>query len=353
RRKNRNMTKAKMDIHQVLKQLPHRYPFVMVDRVLEIEPGKSIKALKNVTINEPYFVGHFPHRPVMPGVMIVEALAQTAALLGFDTLGVTPDSKTMFYFAGIDGARFKRPVEPGDQLILYMEVERVRAGIWKFKGHATVGEDLVTEMAQLHPTAIVSPTAQLHETVQVGAFTIIGDNVRVAANTSIGSHCVIEGHTQIDCDNQIASHNSIGSAAQDKKYRNEATRLVIGARNTIREFCTINTGTIQGGGVTTIGDDNWIMAYVHIAHDCQVGSHTIMANTSTLAGHVEVGDWAIIGGLTGVHQFTKIGAHAMVGFASAVSQDIAPYMMVDGNPLSVRGINSEGLRRRGFGNERI
>jgi 3-hydroxyacyl-[acyl-carrier-protein] dehydratase len=135
----------KMDIHRVLKQLPHRYPFVLVDRVLEIEKGVRIRALKNVTINEPYFVGHFPHRPVMPGVLILEALAQSAAILGFDALDVTPDDKTLFYFAGIDGVRFKRPVEPGDQLILEMEVDRVRSGMWRFKGQALVDGEIVTE----------------------------------------------------------------------------------------------------------------------------------------------------------------------------------------------------------------
>jgi 3-hydroxyacyl-[acyl-carrier-protein] dehydratase len=134
-----------MDIHQILKQLPHRYPILLVDRVLEIEKGKSIKALKNVTINEPFFTGHFPHRPVMPGVLMLEALAQTAALLAFDTLGTTPDDKTVYYFAGIDGARFKRPVEPGDQLTLAVELDRMKAGIFKFKARALVGEELAVE----------------------------------------------------------------------------------------------------------------------------------------------------------------------------------------------------------------
>jgi UDP-N-acetylglucosamine acyltransferase len=140
---------------------------------------------------------------------------------------------------------------------------------------------------------------------------------------------------------------------QDKKYAGEPTQLEIGERNTIREFCTFNLGTAQDVGVTRVGDDNWIMAYVHIAHDCQVGKQTIMANNATLAGHVHLGDWVIVGGLTGVHQFVKIGAHAMVGFASAISQDVPPFMMVDGNPLAVRGFNIEGLRRRGFGPERL
>jgi UDP-N-acetylglucosamine acyltransferase len=145
----------------------------------------------------------------------------------------------------------------------------------------------------------------------------------------------------------------VGGSPQDKKYANEPTRLVIGNRNTIREFCTFNTGTVQDQGVTRIGDDNWIMAYVHIAHDCQLGNNIILANNATLAGHVHVADWAIIGGLTGVHQFTRVGAHVMAGFTSHISQDVPPFMMVDGNPLTVRGLNLEGLRRRGFGPERL
>lgn len=169
----------------------------------------------------------------------------------------------------------------------------------------------------------------------------------------MGAHCVIEGRTTIGSDNRIFQFASLGAAPQDKKYAGEPTRLVIGDRNTIREFCTFNLGTAQDRGVTTIGDDNWIMAYVHIAHDCVVGNQTILANNATLAGHVHVADQAIIGGLTGVHQFVKIGAHVMAGFASHISQDVPPFMMVDGNPLSVRGLNLEGLRRRGFSPARV
>jgi UDP-N-acetylglucosamine acyltransferase len=164
---------------------------------------------------------------------------------------------------------------------------------------------------------------------------------------------VIEGHTRIGRGNRIYQFCSIGAAPQDKKYAGEPTELHIGERNTIREFCTFNLGTVQDGGVTRVGDDNWIMAYVHIAHDCRVGNQTIFANNATLGGHVQVGDWAIIGGLSGVHQFVKIGAHVMVGFASAVSQDVPPFMLVDGNPLAVRGFNAEGLRRRGFSPARL
>jgi len=208
-------------------------------------------------------------------------------------------------------------------------------------------------VSAIHPTAIVDPAAQLAGDVSIGPYAVIGPHVAIGARTTVGAHCVIEGHTTIGEDNRIFQFASLGAAPQDKKYVGEPTRLVIGHRNTIREFCTFNTGTAQDRGETVIGDDNWIMAYVHIAHDCVVGSQTILANNATLAGHVHVGDWAIIGGLTGVHQFSRIGAHAMAGFASHVSQDVPPFMMVDGNPLAVRGLNTEGLRRRGFSPQRV
>jgi UDP-N-acetylglucosamine acyltransferase len=208
-------------------------------------------------------------------------------------------------------------------------------------------------MASIHPTAIVDPKAELAASVSVGAYSLIGPQVRLGEGSTVGPHCVIEGRTTIGRDNRIWQFCSIGAAPQDKKYAGEPTALEIGDRNTIREFCTFNLGTAQDGGVTRLGDDNWVMAYVHLAHDCQVGNQTILANNATLAGHVHVGDWVIVGGLTGIHQFVKVGAHAMVGFASAVSQDVPPFMMVDGNPLAVRGFNVEGLRRRGFTPERI
>ena len=208
-------------------------------------------------------------------------------------------------------------------------------------------------MANIHPTAIVDPKAELAGSVSVGPYAIIGPNVRIGENTSVGAHCVIEGHTTIGSDNRIFQFNSLGGAPQDKKYAGEPTQLVIGDRNLIREFCTFNTGTVQDEGITRVGNDNWIMAYVHLAHDVQVGSHTILANNAAAAGHVHIADWVIVGGISGIHQFCKIGAHAMIGFQSAVSQDVPPFMMVDGNPLSVRGFNAEGLRRRGFSAERI
>ena len=208
-------------------------------------------------------------------------------------------------------------------------------------------------VSNIHSTAIVDPAAHIDSTATVGPYAVIGPHVRIGARSSVGPHCVIEGHTSIGEDNKIFQFASLGGVPQDKKYAGEPTRLEIGNRNTIREFCTFNLGTAQDRGVTCIGDDNWIMAYVHIAHDCVVGNQTILANNATLAGHVQLGDWVIVGGLTGVHQFSRIGAHAMAGFASHISQDVPPFMMVDGNPLAVRGLNVEGLRRRGFSAERI
>jgi UDP-N-acetylglucosamine acyltransferase len=208
-------------------------------------------------------------------------------------------------------------------------------------------------MAAIHPTAIVDAAAELADTVSVGPYAVIGAAVTVAAGTTIGPHCVIEGPTTIGRDNHIHAHAVLGGAPQDMKYRGEPTQLVIGERNTIREFCTFNRGTAQDAGVTRVGDDNWIMAYVHIAHDVQVGCRTVLANNATLAGHVHIGDWVIVGGLSGVHQYCRIGAHVMTGFQSHVSQDVPPFMMVSGHPLGVHGYNVEGLRRRGFSRERI
>ena len=205
----------------------------------------------------------------------------------------------------------------------------------------------------IHSTALVDPKAQLDSSVEIGPYSVVGPHVRMGAGTRVGAHCVIEGHTTIGKDNQIFQFNSIGAIPQDKKYAGEPCELHIGDRNTIREFCTLNIGSPGDAGVTRVGDDNWIMAYVHIAHDCQVGNKTILANNTTLGGHVHLADWVIIGGLTGIHQFVKIGAHAMVGFSSAVTQDVPPFMMADGNPLAVRGFNAEGLRRRQFSEERI
>ncbi len=208
-------------------------------------------------------------------------------------------------------------------------------------------------MAKIHPTAIVELGAELAADAEVGAYSIVRAHVRIGAGTVLGPHCVVEGKTTIGRDNRISPFNAIGGVPQDKKYAGEDTRLEIGDRNTIREFCSIHIGTVQDAGVTRIGDDNWIMNHVHIAHDCQVGSQTIIAGYSGLAGHVQLGDWAIVGGQSGLLQFVRVGAHAMIGFQSHISQDVPPFMMADGHPLAVRGFNAEGMRRRGFAAERI
>jgi UDP-N-acetylglucosamine acyltransferase len=205
----------------------------------------------------------------------------------------------------------------------------------------------------IHPTAIIHSSAQLGNNVSIGPYAIIGEHVVIGDGSSVGAHTVISGHTTIGRDNRIFQFNSLGEIPQDKKYAGEPTRLEIGDRNVVREFCTFNLGTVQDGGVTRIGDDNWIMAYVHLAHDCQVGNHTIFANNASLAGHVTVGDYAILGGFTGVHQFCKIGAHVMTGISSVVFKDIPPYVMAAGQPAAPHGINSEGLKRRGFSAEAL
>ena len=200
----------------------------------------------------------------------------------------------------------------------------------------------------IHPTAIVHPQAKIGANVEIGAYTLVGEHVEIGDDCRIGPHAVITGHTRIGRGNRIFQFVSLGEEPQDKKYAGEPTRLEIGDHNTIREFCTFNTGTAQDKGVTRIGHRNWIMAYVHIAHDCTVGDHTIFANNASLAGHVEVGDHAILGGFTGVHQFCRVGAHVITGIASVVRQDIPPYITASGNPAAPHGLNAEGLKRRGF-----
>ncbi len=208
-------------------------------------------------------------------------------------------------------------------------------------------------MTTIHATALVDPAAELDSSVSVGPYTVIGPHVRIGAGTTVGPHCVLEGHTTIGCDNRIFQFASLGAIPQDKKYAGEPCELVIGDRNTIREFCTFNIGSPGDVGVTRVGDDNWLMAYVHLAHDCQVGSHTIFANNSQLAGHVHVGDWAILGGFTVVHQFVRIGAHSMTAMCTLLFADVPPFVMCQGQPAAARSMNFEGLRRRGFSPERI
>jgi len=208
-------------------------------------------------------------------------------------------------------------------------------------------------MSRIHPTAIVEDGAKLSKNVEVGPYTIIGSHVEIGEGTTVGAHAVITGHTRIGKRNRIFQFVSLGEIPQDKKYAGEPTRLEIGDDNTIREFCTFNTGTTQDEGITRVGNHNWIMAYVHIAHDCIVGDHTVLANNATLAGHVEIGDHVILGGMTAVHQFCKIGAHVITGGGTIVYKDIPPFVIAAGQPAVPHGLNNEGLKRRGFSVESL
>jgi len=208
-------------------------------------------------------------------------------------------------------------------------------------------------VTRIHATAIVDPQAELDASVAVGPYTVIGPHVRIGAGTTVGPHCVIEGRTTIGRDNRIFQFSSLGAIPQDKKYAGEPCELVIGDRNTVREFSTFNIGSPGGGGVTRVGNDNWLMAYVHLAHDCIVGNNTIFANNAQLAGHVEVNDWVILGGFTTVHQFVRIGAHGMTALNAVLLADQPPFVMSQGQPAQARSMNFEGLRRRGFSPERI
>lgn len=205
----------------------------------------------------------------------------------------------------------------------------------------------------IHSTAIISPGAELAEDIKVGPYSIIDADVQIGAGTEIGSHVIIKGATEIGDNNRILQFASIGEDPQDKKYAGEKTRLVIGDGNTIREFCTLNRGTAQGIGVTRIGNNNWLMAYVHVAHDCDIGNEAIFANNSSLAGHVSVGDYVIFGGFSGAHQFCRVGAHSFIGNNAAVTRDVPPYIMVSGQPAVPRGVNSKGLKRRGFNSDQV
>lgn len=205
----------------------------------------------------------------------------------------------------------------------------------------------------IDPHAVVDPSAIIAKNVKIGPFSVIGANVEIGEGTEIGPHVVINGPTRIGRENRIFQFSSIGEIPQDKKFHGEDSRLEIGDRNTIREFVTINRGTDDGGGVTRIGSDNWLMAYIHIAHDCIVGDHTIFANGASAAGHVTIGDYAILGGFTLVHQFCAVGEHAFCGMGSAISKDVPPYIMVNGNPAHPHGLNVEGLKRHGYSKEAL
>jgi UDP-N-acetylglucosamine acyltransferase len=353
---------TELDIKEIMKLIPHRYPLLLIDRIIELEEGKRAVAIKNVTMNEPFFHGHFPGHPIMPGVLIVEALAQVGVVMA---LRVPSNEGKLVYFAGIDNVRFRKPVVPGDQLRLEVETLWARGNIGKMRGKATVKNEEVVEGefmfslaeretggAVVHPTAIIHHTASLGKSVKIGAYTVIGPEVRIGDETEIGPHCLITRWTTIGKGNQIHQGVCIGAPPQDVKYKGERGEIIVGDKNIIREYVTIHLPSGMEGK-TIIGNENFIMVHAHIPHNCRIGNQVVVGGYVGLAGYAEISDQVIIGGLAGIHQYVRIGHLTMVGAQSKIVQDVPPFMLVEGNPAQVRGINSIGLQRRGVSNAAI
>jgi UDP-N-acetylglucosamine acyltransferase len=350
------------EIGRLVRQIPTQYPFVLVDRILEHDAAGRLVAAKNVTGAEDFFAGHFPSQPVMPGVLILECLAQAA---GIWLLKTAPDPrKVEIRVVGFDEAKFRRPVVPGDQLRLEVRLVRRRGELVRFHGEVRVGDARAAEARlllqvatlpppEVDPLARVAAAAVLEPGVRVGPFCVVGEKVRLGRGTILQSHVVIDGDTVVGEANRFFPFTSIGLVPQDLKYRGEASRVEIGDRNVFREGTTVHRGTAGGGGLTRIGSDNLLMAQAHVAHDCRVGSHTILANATALSGHVEVQDFATLGGFAGVHQFCRVGTHAFMGGATIATRDVAPYSLTVGNRARFYGLNRVGLRRRGFPPEAV
>jgi UDP-N-acetylglucosamine acyltransferase len=350
-----------IDVGVLARRIPQQYPFVLVDRVVEYDPAGRLVALKAVTGAEEFFQGHFPGAPVMPGVLLMEGLAQAAGIWLLTSSGA-PDRRRV-QVVGFNDAKFRRPVVPGDRLELEVRLLQRRRGVSRFRGDVRAAGQRVAEAelvlhlsegpASVHPSAEVSPRAELAAGVSVGAFAVIGDGVTLGRGTVIDSHVVIQGPTRIGAENHVFPYASVGLAPQDKKYRGEDSRLEIGDRNTLREFVTLHRGTELGGGLTRIGSDNLLMVYAHVAHDCVIGDRTILANAATLGGHVEIEDWATVSALAGVHQFCRVGSHAYLGGSSVATMDVLPFSMTVGDRARVYGLNRVGLERRGFEPARV
>ena len=346
------------DLHQIM---PHRYPFKMVDKVLDYDSRKRIVAIKNISVNDPYLSGHFPDNPVMPGSLLLESLAQTGlALLLQDSefFGRFP------FFKNISKCSFNEPVVPGDQVRIEVEIDKIKDNDVAFKGYALVDGKVVCEALfsfslnhvpsspQIHPTASVHPTAILGKDVTIGPNSIVGEHVEIGDNSILEANTFVEKWTRIGDDCHIHFGCVIGSAAQDIKYKGEKSYVVIGDRNQIREYVTINRPT--GKDTTTeIGSDNLFLTNVHIAHNCKVGNRVIIANMTNIGGHSIVEDACVIGGMTGIHQFVRIGRNSMVGAYTRLPQDVPPFMLCEGNPAVIRGINSVGLRRNNISRDAI
>jgi len=308
-----------LDLPALLGRVYYRYPSFLVDAVTEHDSGRRIEAIKNVTVNEEFFQGHFPGSPVMPAVLMIEALTQLAAVLILDRADAPPTSCASL--RGVDGAKFRRLVVPGDRLRLEVSLGRTRSRLARVQASAHVDDQVVAEAelllaievgaAAIDLSSRVHPGARIGEGTVIGPHVVIGPDVRIGKRCQIGASVVIDGRTEIGDETQIFPMASIGLAPQDLKYKGEPTGLRIGKRNIFREFVTINRGTAGGGGETTIGDNNLFMAYVHVAHDCHVGSHTIFGPHATLGGHVGVEDYANISAGSAVHQFSTASSVAI------------------------------------------
>jgi len=314
-------------------------------------------AFKNVTVSEDYFQGHFPGSPLMPAVLMIESLTQVASALILDRAASPATARVSL--RGVNSAKFRRNVFPGDRLNLEVTLGRTRSRLVKVHAQASVDGQLVAEAelllavelgaAFVDPSAHVHPSAQIGEGTMIGPHAVVGPDVRIGRNCRIGASAVIDGWTEIGDDTQVYPMASIGLAPQDLKYRGERTKLVVGRRNIFREFVTINRGTAGGGGATTIGDDNLFMAYVHVAHDCHISNDTIFGPHATLGGHVGVEDFANVSAGSAVHQFCRVGRHAFIGGYSVVTKDALPFARTIGSrPARIFGVNTIGLSRRGF-----
>ena len=357
-----------------LTRLHHHYPSLMIDDVRESD-DRRIFATKNVSVNEDFFQGHFPGTPLMPGVLMIEALTQAATILLFKREGARATESGVdapyerAVLRGVDNAKFRRQVTPGDQLELEVTLGAKRGRVSKCAAVARVGGQVVAEMDLvlgietlesrsadgpiIHESAIVAPGAKIGKGTVIGAFATIGEHVVIGERCRIGASAIVDGWTTIGNENQIFPFASIGLQPQDLKYRGEPTRLTVGDNNVFREFVTIHRGTAGGGGHTSVGSHNLFMAYAHVAHDCHVGDGSIFGNAATLGGHVTVEDFATISAYSGVHQFCRIGKFAFIGGYTVVTRDALPYAKTVGNRARIYGLNSIGLERRGFSRELI
>lgn len=353
---------AVIDLPSVLDRVPHRYPSFLIDAVSEHEPGVRLVCVKNLTVNEDFFPGHYPGQPLMPAVLMIEALTQAAATLVLQRQGISPTARVSL--RGVTGAKFRRQVVPGDRLRLEVFLGRTRDRLAKVRAVAHVDEQVVAEAelllvleqgaASIDPSATVHPSARIGEGTRVDAHAVIGPDVVIGRRCHIGASAVVDGWTEIGDDTRVFPMASIGLAPQDLKYQGERTQLTIGRGNTFREFVTINRGTRGGGGHTRIGDHNLFMAYVHVAHDCEVGHHTIFGPHATLGGHVAVEDYANISAGSAVHQFCRVGRHGFIGGYSVVTKDALPFGRTIGSrPARIFGVNTIGLARRGFTADQI